>query len=93
MVKVTDRKTIFARMQDINQRKKLDEYGEDISNVEKSLRQVGISLRDSKDSFKPMNLVLDEIAQKWSKLTEVQQADVAKSIAGEIFYAPLYSNV
>lgn len=69
-------------MGDINQRKQYDEFGEDISNTEASLRRLGIELRKNGDEFRPFSDVLDEVASKWKTYTQVQQNDLAKSIAG-----------
>lgn len=75
-------KTIFARLQSLKQGVNYDEEGQPLSNVEASLNKVGIALRDSQYQFKNMDEVLNEVAQKWSSLNDVQKADVAEQIAG-----------
>lgn len=75
-------KTIFARMQSIKQGLDYDQEGQPLSNVEASLNKVGIALRDSQYQFKNMDEVLNEVAQKWSSLNDVQKASVAQEIAG-----------
>lgn len=74
-------KTIFARMQDIKAGK-IDEDGLGINNVESALARVDIRLRDSKDSFRDMSGVLEELAGKWDTLNEIEQENIAKAIAG-----------
>lgn len=74
-------KTIFARMQDIKSGK-IDEDGLGLNNVESALARVDIKLRDSKDSFRDLGAVLEELSGRWNTLTEVEQANIAKAIAG-----------
>lgn len=82
-------KTIFARMSDLKMGFDVDD-GTSISNVEDALSDVGIKLRDSKDSFRDFSDVLQELSGKWDTLTEVEQANLGKQIAGtrqrELFY-------
>ena len=73
---------MFTRMQDI-QKGALDEDGMGINNVETALRRVNIELRDSATSFKDFGGVLEELAGKWNTLNEIEQANIAKSIAGK----------
>lgn len=74
-------KTIFTRMQDIKQGG-LDEDGLGINNVERALERVDIKLRDSETSFRNMSDVLEDVAAKWETLNEVEQANIAKAMAG-----------
>ena len=74
-------KTMLTRMADI-QNGNLDETGMSINNVEKSLRGVGIELRDSDTSFRDFSDVIRDVAKKWDTLNEVEQANIAKAIAG-----------
>ena len=74
-------KTIFARMQDIKAGK-IDEDGMGINNVESALAPVDIKLRDSATSFRDMSSVLQELSSKWKDLNEIEQANIAKAIAG-----------
>lgn len=76
-------KTIFARMGAVKLGKMFDDEGESISDVDKVLKNVGITLRDSSNSFRPMGDVLDEIAAKWNTLSETEQSAVATTVAGK----------
>jgi TP901 family phage tail tape measure protein len=84
-------KTMFARMQDIQQGG-MDETGISINNVEEALDRVDIQLRDSTDSFRPLGAVLTDIASKWNFLSETEQSNISKSIAGKT-NARTYSNI
>lgn len=68
-------------MQDIKAGK-IDEDGMGINNVESALARVDIKLRDSATSFRDMSSVLQELSNKWKDLNEIEQANIAKAIAG-----------
>ena len=75
---------VFSRMGNIklSRLKDYDNNGEDLSNVETVLRGVGISLRDSANSFRDFDKVLDETASNWNNYSEVQQRAIASAFAG-----------
>lgn len=74
---------VFSRMGNIKLSRLKDyETGEDLSNVETVLRGVGLSLRDSNDSFREFDEVLDETASKWDLYSETQQRAIASAFAG-----------
>lgn len=75
---------IFSRMGNIKlaRLKDYQNNGEDLSNVETVLRGVDIQLRDSQDSFRDFDEVLDETASRWSTFSDVQQRAVASAFAG-----------
>ena len=75
-------KTIFARLQSISIGKDIDEFGEDISNVETVLRNHGIALRDTQHQFRDFGDIMDDIHAKWQDLGSVQQSEIAGAIAG-----------
>lgn len=74
-------KTIFTRMQDIMQGG-LDEEGLGINNVERALRRVNMTIMESETEFRDLDAVLEELSAKWDTLTEVEQSNIAKAIAG-----------
>lgn len=79
-------KTIFTRMSDIKENKLelIDEDGttETLSNVELTLKKVGINLRETVTEYRDYGDVLDNLAAKWGTLSEVQQNALAKAFAG-----------
>ena len=79
-------KTIFTRMNDIKAGKLelIDEDGtkELLSDVELTLKNVGIDLRASMNEFNSSGDVLDNLAAKWNNLSSVQQAALTKAFAG-----------
>lgn len=74
-------KTMLTRMQDIKAGA-IDEDGLGINNVEIALKRVDVKLRDSESEFRDFGSVLEELAGKWDTLTEVEQANISKAIAG-----------
>lgn len=79
-------KTIFARMNDIksNKLELVDEDGtvETLSDVELTLKNVGIDLRATVNEYNNYGDVLDDLADKWDTLSAVQQNALAKAFAG-----------
>ena len=81
----TSLNAIFSRMGNIKlSRLKDPETGEDLSNAETSLRNVGIQLRSSIGEFRDFDEVLDEVSTNWNLYSEVEQRSIASSLAGEL---------
>ena len=79
----TSLNAIFSRMGNIKlSRLKDPETGEDLSNTETSLRNVGIELRETTGEFRDFDEVLDEVAANWNSYSEVEQRSIASSLAG-----------
>ncbi|MBR5596655.1 MAG: phage tail tape measure protein [Lachnospiraceae bacterium] len=80
-------KTIFLRMQDIKSGKLelIDEDGtvELLSDVEITLKNVGIDLRTTVNEFNNSGEVLDSLAEKWDTLSSVQQGALQKAFSGQ----------
>jgi len=74
-------KTMLTRMQDIKSGQ-IDSEGLGLNNVESALTRINVKLRDTATSFRPMGDVLEDIANKWGDLNDIEQANVAKAVAG-----------
>lgn len=74
--------TMFSRMGNIKIGKMTDDNGESLNDVEKVLKNIGITLRDSKSSFRDFSDVLDDIGNRWNSLTQVEQNALGVAIAG-----------
>ena len=61
----------------------IDETGMSLNNVEKTLSRIGIDLRDSADSFRPLEDVIGDVAKVWGTLDEVTKAQISNAIAGQ----------
>lgn len=79
-------KTMFSRMSDIKAGKMslVDEDGTEelLSDVEITLKNVGIDLRKTVTEFNSFEEVIDNLAMKWNGLNSVQQAALAKAFSG-----------
>lgn len=79
-------KSIFARMSDIKAQnyELVDDDGtvQLLSDVESSLKKVGIDLRKTVTEYNSYADVLDNLAEKWNTLNQVQQNELAKAFAG-----------
>lgn len=56
---------------------------ENINDIEKVLKKIGISIRSSATEFRSFETVLDEVADKWERLDSVSKNAVATAFAGQ----------
>lgn len=76
-------RTVFARMTNVAAGKLIDpESGEALNDVEQTLKNVGIATRDANGNFVSMQLVLDQLGEKWSTLKNAEQHRIATAVAG-----------
>ena len=75
-------KTLFSRMGKVTNGAAVDDYGEDISKVEQTLRSLGIELRSSETEFRNFGEVLDDVGAKWDTFTSVKQNEIATAFGG-----------
>lgn len=75
-------KTIFSRLANVAAGKMTDDLGEPLNDVEQVFNGLNIKLRDSSGEFRNMYDVISELANKWTKLDNVEQNWVATSVAG-----------
>ena len=73
-------KTILSRMTQV--KNSALEDGTTLNDVEKSLKNVGISLTDDSGEFRSMSDVLGDVSEKWDSLSNVEQSNIATTIAG-----------
>ena len=83
----TAMRTILLRMQDIKSGKLelVDEDGttELLSDVETTLKNVGIDLRSTVTDFNNLGEVLDNLSNRWGDLNSTQQAALTKALGGQ----------
>lgn len=83
----TAMRTILLRMQDIKSGKLelVDEDGttELLSDVETTLKNVGIDLRSTMTDFNNLGDVLDNLSNRWGDLNSTQQAALTKALGGQ----------
>ena len=75
-------KTIIARFQELKTSTEALEDGVDANKVEKALKTVGISLRDTTGQFRDFDDVILELSSKWDSLDRNTQRYIATIAAG-----------
>ena len=74
-------KTIFARIQGLNLGETLDD-GTTLNKYSAALQSVGISIKDQYGGIKDMNMLLDEMGEKWNLISKDQQIALAQAVGG-----------
>lgn len=59
-----------------------DETGESLSDTEAVLNKLGIQLRDTENTYRSFDDVLDDVGSRWESLTKVEQNALSVAIAG-----------
>lgn len=81
-------KTLFARIQDLELGKTLDD-GTTLGTYSKALEAVGINIKDANGGLKDMDILLEELGNKWHSIGEDQQVALAQQVAGVRQYTQL----
>lgn len=71
-------KTIYSRMARIGE----GEDPEQFKKLEKAMYDVGIMMKSSADTIKPVDELLQELSERWSTLSDVQKNTLAQEAAG-----------
>ena len=79
-------KTMFARIQDLELGKTLED-GVDLGQYSKALAKVGVDVMDANGQLRAMDDILDDIGQKWGELGEAERVALAQNVAGQRQYA------
>lgn len=74
-------KTLFARIQGLQLGETLED-GTTLNKYSEALQKVGISIYDANGGLKDMDNILDEMASRWSALSDTQQVALAQTVAG-----------
>ena len=81
-------KTLFARIQDLELGKTLDD-GTTLGSYSQALAKVGVNIKDTSGQLKDMDVILEEMAAKWDTLGKAEQTALAQSVAGVRQYTQL----
>lgn len=73
-------KTIFSRITKASATE--GTLDEDISAAEKSLRSVGIQVRDSANEFRDLTDIMADLGKVWNSLSSVEKSNIGYNIAG-----------
>ncbi len=76
-------KSMYSRMNNIKIGRFIDdETGESLSDTEAVLNKLGIQLRDTEDTYRNFDDVLDDVGKNWKDFTQVEQNAISVAIAG-----------
>ena len=76
-------KSMYSRMNNIKIGRYLDEEtGESLSDTEAVLNKLGIQLRDTEDTYRNFDDVLDDVGKNWKNFTQIEQNAISVAIAG-----------
>lgn len=74
-------KTLFARIQDLEQGKTLDD-GTTLGQYAEALQKIGVNVKTATGEVKEMDQILDETGAKWGTLSQDAKIALAENVAG-----------
>jgi TP901 family phage tail tape measure protein len=81
-------KTLFARIQDLELGKTLDD-GTTLGKYSAALDTIGVNIKDDNNNLKEMDQILEEMAAKWNTISKDEQTALAQTVAGTRQYTQL----
>lgn len=73
-------KTVFSRITKASSTE--GTLADDISAAEKSLRSIGVEVRDSENEFRDLTDILADLGEVWDSLSSVEKSNVGFQVAG-----------
>lgn len=74
-------RTLFSRIQGLNQGETLDD-GTTLNKYSQALATVGVQIKDTDGELKGMDEILDNLGSKWNTLAQDQKIALAETVAG-----------
>lgn len=74
-------RTLFSRIQGLNQGETLDD-GTTLNKYSQALAKVGVQIKDTSGELKGMDEILDDLGGKWDGLAQDQKIALAETVAG-----------
>lgn len=74
-------RTLFSRIQGLNQGETLDD-GTTLNKYSQALATVGIQIKDTNGELKGMDKILDDLGSRWNTLAQDQKIALAETVAG-----------
>ena len=81
-------KTLFARIQDLDLGKTLED-GTNLGDYSEALAKIGVNIKDSSGNLRDMDNILKDMASKWQQIDKDQQVALAQTVAGVRQYTQL----
>lgn len=74
-------RTLFSRIQGLNQGETLDD-GTTLNKYSQALATVGVQIKDTNGELKGMDEILDDLGNRWNTLAQDQKIALAETVAG-----------
>lgn len=74
-------RTLFSRIQGLNQGETLDD-GTTLNKYSQALATVGVQIKDTNGELKGMDKILDDLGSRWNTLAQDQKIALAETVAG-----------
>lgn len=74
-------RTLFSRIQGLNQGETLDD-GTTLNKYSQALATVGVQIKDTNGELKGMDGILDDLGSRWNTLAQDQKIALAETVAG-----------
>ena len=74
-------KTIFGRMEGLTLGETLDD-GTNLNKYSESLKTVGVDILNANNELKSMDIILNELGQRWGTLSQAQKVALAQTVGG-----------
>lgn len=74
-------KTLFARIEGLKLGETLDD-GVSLNRYSEALASVGVNILSANGDLKDMNIILDQVGEKWSSIGREQQVALAQTVGG-----------
>jgi len=74
-------KTLFSRIQGLKLGETLED-GTDLNKYSAALQSVGVSIKDENGELRDMDVILDDLGEKWNLLARDQKVALAQTVAG-----------
>lgn len=74
-------RTLFSRIQGLNQGETLDD-GTTLNKYSQALATVGVQIKDTNGELKGMDEILDNLGSRWNTLAQDQKIALAETVAG-----------
>jgi TP901 family phage tail tape measure protein len=81
-------KTLFARIQDLELGKTLDD-GTTLGRYSEALKAIGVNIKNANGELKDMDDILNELGAKWDQIDRGTQVAVAQAVGGTRQYQQL----
>ena len=74
-------KTLFSRLEGLKLGKTLED-GVDLNKYSAALQTVGVNILDANGNLREMDIILDELGERWKALNSAQQVALAQTVGG-----------